>query len=109
LKPEELEAVITKLIEASQTFMDELIESRKLLTSAPSHCPEITFAEEFPEELRKHLRFFDKGDYIRVEPKHYLGNELFAKIVTVIKDLGGEYVSAGRNSHFRVPVRMQRS
>lgn len=105
MKYEEFEAVITKLIEASRMFMDELIEARKLLASVPSHCLKITFAEKFPEELRMRLSFFDKGSHIRVEPKHYPGNELSAKIAAVIKDLGGEDVSAGRSSHFRVPVR----
>jgi len=68
-----------------------------------SKMPEIALAEKLPADLQKQ-RFFDKGDHIRVEPKYYLGKTLFAQIAQVVRDLGGEYVSAGRDSHFPFPV-----
>ena len=57
----------------------------------------------FPEDLEALLTFEDKGDFIMVTPWQYLGSENFAKIASAVREAGGEYVSAGRSSHFRVP------
>lgn len=56
----------------------------------------------FPEDLEHMLTFEDKGDYIMVKPKQFLGSENFAKIASAVRGMGGEYISAGRDSHFRV-------
>ncbi len=57
----------------------------------------------FPEELEARLSFEDKGDFIIVKPKQFLGSENFAKIASAVRGMGGEYISAGKDSHFRVP------
>jgi hypothetical protein len=57
----------------------------------------------FPEELEARLSFEEKGDYMIVKPKQFLGSENFAKIASVVRGMGGEYISAGKDSHFRVP------
>jgi hypothetical protein len=57
----------------------------------------------FPEDLEALLSFQEKGDYIMVKPKQFLGSENFAKIASAVRGLGGEYISAGKDSHFRVP------
>lgn len=57
----------------------------------------------FPEDLEALLSFQDKTDYIMVKPKQFLGSENFAKIASTVRGLGGEYISAGKDSHFRVP------
>ncbi len=57
----------------------------------------------FPEELEARLGFEDKGDYITIKPKQFLGSDNFAKIASAIRGMGGEYISAGKDSHFRVP------
>jgi flagellar capping protein FliD len=56
----------------------------------------------FPEDLDNMLAFEDKGDYIMIKPKQFLGSENFAKIASTVRGTGGEYISAGRESHFRV-------
>jgi len=56
----------------------------------------------FPEDLERMLNFEDKGEYIMIKPKQFLGSENFAKIASAARGLGGEYISAGRDSHFRV-------
>lgn len=45
----------------------------------------------------------EKGEFIRVRGKQFLPTDVFAKVASVVKSLGGEYVSAGKGSHFRVP------
>jgi len=57
----------------------------------------------FPEELESRLSFDEKGDYIIIKPKMFLGSENFAKIASAVRGMGGEYISAGKDSHFRVP------
>jgi hypothetical protein len=57
----------------------------------------------FPEDLEALLSFQEKTDYIMVKPKQFLGSENFAKIASAVRGLGGEYISAGKDSHFRVP------
>jgi len=56
----------------------------------------------FPEELEAKLEFEDKGDYITIKPKQFLGSDNFAKIASTIRGMSGEYISAGKESHFRV-------
>ncbi len=57
----------------------------------------------FPEELEARLDFEEKGEYIIIKPKQFLGSDNFAKIASAIRGMGGEYISQGRDSHFRVP------
>jgi hypothetical protein len=57
----------------------------------------------FPEDLEHLLSFEEKGDYIIIKPRQFLGSENFAKIASAVRGVGGEYISAGRDSHFRVP------
>lgn len=56
----------------------------------------------FPEDLDSMLSFEEKTDYVIIKPKQFLGSENFAKIASTVRGLGGEYISAGRDSHFRV-------
>jgi len=57
----------------------------------------------FPEDLESLLSFEEKSDYIIVKPRQFLGSENFAKIASAVRGMGGEYISAGKASHFRVP------
>ncbi|MCW3980230.1 MAG: hypothetical protein NWF11_02015 [Candidatus Bathyarchaeota archaeon] len=57
----------------------------------------------FSKELEELLSFEDAGGFIKVKPRQYLGSDNFAKIASTIREAGGEYVSAGRDSHFRIP------
>jgi len=57
----------------------------------------------FPTELESMLFFEDTGKYIVIKPRQYLGSENFAKIASLVRGEGGEYISAGKESHFRVP------
>ena len=56
----------------------------------------------FPKELENMLTFEETGKYIVIKPRQYLGSENFAKIASLVRSSGGEYVSAGKESHFRV-------
>jgi hypothetical protein len=57
----------------------------------------------FPEDLESLLSFEEKEDYVIIKPRQFLGSENFAKIASAVRGMGGEYVSAGKASHFRIP------
>lgn len=57
----------------------------------------------FPKDLEDMLSFEEKKEYVAIKPRQYLGSDNFAKIASIIRDEGGEYISAGKESHFRVP------
>lgn len=60
-------------------------------------------ADLFPDDIRGSL-IFEHGDKeVIIRPRQYLGSDVFARVATVVRDHGGEYVSAGRESHFRLP------
>jgi len=61
----------------------------------------------FPQELEDLLTFTEKDDYIMIKPRQYLGSENFAKIASIIRGAGGQYISAGKDSHFRVPKQFE--
>lgn len=56
----------------------------------------------FPEDLMNMLMFSEEGDGVTIKPRQFLGSENFAKIASVVRGAGGEYVSAGKASHFRI-------
>jgi hypothetical protein len=56
----------------------------------------------FPEDLENMLGFEEKDEYVIIKPRQFLGSDNFSKIASIIRGVGGEYVSAGKASHFRV-------
>jgi hypothetical protein len=57
----------------------------------------------FPEPFSEMLNVTDQGTYWEVKPKMFLQTADFAEIARLVKQYGGDYVSAGKSSHFRVP------
>jgi hypothetical protein len=56
----------------------------------------------FPQHLDELLIFEEKEDCITIKPKQFLGSENFAQIAQVVRSNGGEYISAGKDSHFKI-------
>lgn len=56
----------------------------------------------FPEELGNMLSFEEKNHDIIIKPRQFLGHENFAKVASIVRSAGGEYISAGKESHFRI-------
>jgi len=59
----------------------------------------------FPKTLEELLTFEETEEYIVIKPRQYLGSENFAKIASIVRDNDGEYISAGKESHFKVPIK----
>jgi len=59
----------------------------------------------FPAELAELLTFEDHIEMVVVRPRQFLPSNQFAKVAETLKQAGGEYVRAGKESHFKVPKR----
>lgn len=62
-------------------------------------------AEFFPEDLRSLLSFEKRADAYIIKPRQFLGSENFAKILAIVTECNGEYVSQGKQSHFKIPIK----
>jgi len=116
---EELTRRIEDLLVVLDTIskdLRELVTSMKSLSGqAPAPAPPTTVTVQpggrtiedvrimFPEDLEGLLMFEEKDEYIVIKPRQYLGSENFAKIASIVRGAGGEYISAGKDSHFRIP------
>ena len=74
--------------------------------SAESQLDKVKAA--FPQDLQALLSFEVQGGLCIIKARQYLGSENFAKIASVARGLGGEYISAGKDSHFKVPLPSQK-
>jgi len=115
-RKEDIESLINRidqLINVAKMIVDDLseisrslrilVEAGRPVAEAPSSLTEIE--EAFSEDLRQMLEFEDLGDYVKISPKRFLGSDNFARIASIVRGLSGEYVSAGKESHFRAPKR----
>jgi len=116
---EELAQRIDQLLIVLKEISEDLTEISKQLKSPSVAAPApmaaaptpaavggrsiIDIKAAFPKELEGMLFFEDKGEYIVIKPRQYLGSENFAKIASIVRSEGGEYISAGKESHFKVP------
>jgi len=74
-----------------------------LASKAPVEAKVENMAELFPKDLQAMLNFEETPDEWKIKLRQYLGSEAFAKIAVIVKERGGTYVSAGKESHFRLP------
>jgi cell division GTPase FtsZ len=111
LSQEELLRRIDELLSVLNMISRDLTDVTKTLketgvsaaTVAPAEARTIESVQTwFPKNLEEMLTFEDAEDYIMIKPRQYLGSENFAKIASIVRDNGGEYISAGKESHFRV-------
>jgi len=123
LSAEELLERIDELLNVLKMISRDLSEvSKSLKTVAVPSAPEVPAAPATPtpagaavtrgvedvkmlfsKDLEDMLSFEEKGEFIVVKPRQYLGSDNFGKIASIIRGVGGEYISAGKQSHFRVP------
>jgi len=61
----------------------------------------------FPKDLAELLTFEIKDDHAIVKPKQFLGSANFAQIATIVRNLGGDYISAGKESYFGIPIALE--
>ena len=57
----------------------------------------------FSEEQLGVLKVSDEGKFVKVTLLKYLVGDKFADIAGRVKDVWGDWVSQGKQSHFRIP------
>lgn len=55
------------------------------------------------QEISKDLEYYTENTFYRLKATRKLDIEIFKEICAKVRDLGGEYVSAGQNTHWRIP------
>ena len=114
---EELSRKIDELLSVLNVISGDLAEVSKSLkaVSGQAAAPAISVSpaekmrsikdvkQAFSSELQGMLTFEESENYIIVRPRRFLGSDNFAKIASLVRNLGGEYISAGKSSHFKVP------
>jgi len=85
---------IGKLLEGSK----KAVESDKRLEPVK---------KAFSQNLANLLVFEEKQNSVIIKPKQFLGSDNFAKIASIVRELKGEYVSAGKESYFRISVAIE--
>jgi hypothetical protein len=55
-------------------------------------------------ELADYLTFTIREGKAVLTPRQFLGAENFAKIAKIVREHGGEYISAGKESRFEMPL-----
>ena len=117
LSIEELSRRIDELLNVLNVISGDLADISKSLKAvgAPTAAPAIPAAPtegmrsvedvrgSFSSDLEEMLIFEEAGDYIVIKTRRFLGSDNFAKIASIVRSLGGEYISAGKDSHFKVP------
>ncbi|MDI6813842.1 MAG: hypothetical protein QMD10_09925 [Desulfitobacteriaceae bacterium] len=88
-------------LEAAKAQMEGIIIGWLTGQAAPAKPP--TAQNILPEDLAGMVSFEEQADAVIIRPKAYLGAENFAKIAAIVRKHGGEYISAGKESHFRMP------
>jgi hypothetical protein len=78
-----------------------LIEDSKKVVEADKRLE--TVKKAFPQDLANLLIFEESKNTIIIKPKEFLGSKNFARIAAVVRELKGEYISAGKESHFKIP------
>ena len=99
----------SKIVSAEQPLMKsepkEEVPSETIQNPTESPANNVEKAKQlFSIELEDLLGFSEEDGYVKIKPLKYLGSDNFAKIAGVIRSAGGEYMSAGRDSHFRLPI-----
>ena len=114
---QELARKVDELLSVLNVISGDLAEVSKSLkaVSGPAAVPAVSVTpsekkrsvndvkQAFSSELAGMLIFEESGTFIIVKPRRFLGSDNFARIASIVRNLGGEYISAGRNSHFKVP------
>jgi hypothetical protein len=100
-KEEEVEAARTYILGLLDGWLSSSLPSP---TSAPQKTLE-SVKGTFPPELRELLSFEQGNGCFVIKPRQFLGSEKFAKIAQIVRGAGGDYKSAGKDSHFKIPLK----
>ena len=88
------------LLDSIMKFLDQKVTTTAQVQPTSDVLQKIR--DLFPRDLEEMLQFEESGEYVVVKPRQYLGKGNFGQIARIVREAGGEYVSAGKESHFRI-------
>ena len=88
-----------------RTTLTVLISSEAYKDNPTTKIPRTSEAvrKALPSDVVGDLTIVEKESTYYIVPKKFLGKENFAKIMEVVKNLHGEWVSQGKTSYWWVP------
>ena len=98
--------LLESLLEAIEQLHKDNEEKMRLFKESQPRRMQVTMEKvvsSIPTKVREKLLFEEDDEEIRVKPQEFLGRDDFRTVASTIRELGGEYISAGRSSYFRVP------
>jgi hypothetical protein len=79
-------------------------------TPQPTKMVQLTIEEKL-EKVKQHfgefkdlLAFSTSNGKVVIRARQFLGSEVFSRVANIVRGLGGMYISAGKDSHFQVPL-----
>ena len=104
---------MTSKLEALADRMDALTKEADAITkeiyaliqkqTVPRDISIDSIEKQFTEEQIPFLAVTDEGSYIRVEFTEFKSKDMFADVAKRVTGMGGEWISDGKNSHFKIP------
>ena len=98
IPPEEREAPVPPSIMAESTVKPRALEPAAI-------TPSRITVESIKRDLSTYLKDLDiseDDEKVVVTPKRYLGHKKFVSISSLVEEIGGTYVSAGKKSRFLI-------
>lgn len=118
LTKREAEEIERKVVESIRALLGELTKPEIVASHRHNETQrqsasqiECKVREAFTEELQKLFSVkykvrIEDFRYVELMPKRFIGDrKLWNEIWTIVAELGGEYISEGKTSHFEIPVR----
>jgi isocitrate/isopropylmalate dehydrogenase len=96
MNEEETKALIEFFV-ALRNNIDDLISQLSPIKSIDE------LKAKIPSDMRELLSFEETEQFYIIKPRQYLGTENFARILDSVRQVGGQYISKGKDSHFKVP------
>jgi hypothetical protein len=95
---------------AEMWFISERNKKAKPQTAPQQPAPQAkpatqtieSIRKKFPAGIESKIDFAEKNGYIIIKSKQFLDSEAFREVLDTVLSLGGEYVSAGKDTHWRV-------
>lgn len=110
IEGKDAKTVLTQIDQADSRMRERYLGQKPapaLVTESTSPSPAAAAPQNlsniFPRDLADLLTFEEKPDIVIIRLRQFLGSEAFAKIAAIVKEQGGEYISAGKESYFRLP------
>lgn len=114
-----LNSLFSKAAGETKTFAQPAIQPTVQHQSTPVPVTKTESTEQSPRVKEIIAAFVEVSDllnidtetstmFVQIKPRQFLGSDNFSKIASIVRAIGGRYVSAGKNSHFEVPKAPQK-